>query len=382
MKKAVALLLVAMLLMALSGCGNFSAETNTNDLNKEPLPTWNGENSSSITAVYELTEEDIESVYFSGSQYGEGRFPFERQEQFTRLISNLRKLKLLEKVDDYEIDNAKVTLRYEIQLKNADLIALHFYDNVVDFGQGYYFYTDADTSAIPNEITAISIGIPEFNMSANYDNPEDIEGLRSVLVASMSDGISAQGADDFSELMNVYLIDSLNDYISLYVNEENETYLLFKNFFTSYIFMGEICRESYDTLVLASKSQFGTREHFSVTSGETTIHPLGHFMYATQYDEQTGQELAVDGFPQLSEWVDKLESVCYEPNFALWVKDEYTLHISIAETPTEITHKDIETLPSGEYTIACTLTTQGEYIEIANDNNSSTSVYWFKLIKQ
>jgi hypothetical protein len=383
MKKAVAFLLVAVLLMALSGCDNSSGKTNTNDPDKEPFLTWNGENNSPISDVYELIEKDIERVYFSGSQFREGRFQFERQEQYTWLISNLRKLKLLEKVDDYDIDNAKVYLNYEIQLRSADPITLHFYDNVVDFGQGYYFYTDANNSAVPNEITAISIGIPEFNMSVYYDNPEDIQGLRSVLTSSMSDGISAQGANDFTELINVYFSDSLNENISLYVNEENGTYFLFKNFFASYILMGEISRESYDTLILACKNQFGTREHFSVTSGETTIHPLGHFMYSTQYDKQTGQGLAADGFPQLSEWVEKLESVYYEPNFEFLVKDEHaTLRISIAETHTDITLKDIEALSSGEYTITCILTTQGEYVEKANDYNSSTNVYWFKLIKQ
>jgi len=125
-----------------------------------------------------------------------------------------------------------------------------------------------------------------------------------------------------------------------------------------------------------------SQEPFSVTSGETTIYPLGHFMYGTQYDEETGQGLAADGFPQLAEWADRLESVHYEQNFALWVRDEQTtLDISIAGIYANLSCEDIAALPAGEYIVACRLTTQGEYVEKANDYNSSTSVYWFRLIK-
>ena len=387
MRRTVVFFLAVVLLMTLSGCSNSDDGTITNKLNQKLPAMGIGENNHLENSVYGFNEKDIVSVFYSGSQFREGSFPFERQEQYTSLINMLKKLELLDKVENYDKSNANNYLSYEIRLKNADTITFHFYDNVVDFGQGYFFFTDVNTIAIPEEITAVLIGIPEFKMYDYYDNPEDIDGLRSALIASAGEVDTAiVSRDDFSEQMNIYLTDSANENTSLYVREENDRYFLFKNFFSSYIFMGEISRESYDILVLACKNQFGTHEHFSVKSGETTIHPLRHFMYSINYDEQTGQGLAADGFPQLSEWLDKLESVYYEPDFELLVRDELatlSTSISIAERYyDDMALVDIEALPSGEYTIACSLTTQGDYVEKANKYNSSTDVYWFKLIKQ
>ena len=375
MRKIALFLFLTISLAAMSGCGSLNIPKSSF--------TWSGENANPIPAISVLAEKDIETIYLLGNQYVAGRATFADKEQHTSLLNNLKRLELLEKVDDYDINSAKNIQCYEIHLKNAEPIILNFYDDVIDFGQGCYFYTDADNSILPDEINKISIGLPEFNSAIYYDNPADIEALSSVLTVVENTNASLQNVEDFSKLMSIYINDWLSENISLYIKGENGTYYLFKNFFTSYIYMGEISGDSYDALLLACKNQFGTHKHFSVTSGETAIYPLGHFMGSTTYDKQTGQGLAADGSPQhLSEWVDKLESLYYEPNFALWAKDEQTIiHISLAETRTGITYEDIKALPSGEYIIECRLTTQGDYVKKAGSYNSSTSVYWFKLIK-
>ncbi len=382
MEKFIALLLAVAMLAGAACCSNLLSGVNTSESGNETSLIWNGKNNNPISAVYGLDAKDIESVYFSGSRFKEGRFPLERQEQYLALISNLRKLELLEKVENFDKDSAKDCLSYEIQVKNADLITLNFYDNVVDFGQGYYFYADANNSAFPEKTTAITIDMPGFDMSIRYDNPEDIKGLQSELTASKNDGAPVHGNGDFAGSMSIGLSDGLNENISLCVKEENNKYFLFKNFFTAYFFMGEISRESYDSLILACKNQYGTHEHFSVTSGNKTIYPLGHFMYARTFDEHTGHELVADGFPQLSEWADKLESITYEPNFEVSAKNnQATLRLSTSETYVNITLSDIKALPPGEYTIACILTTQGTYVEKIKDYNSYTDIYWFTLVK-
>ena len=113
------------------------------------------------------------------------------------------------------------------------------------------------------------------------------------------------------------------------------------------------------------------------------IYPFGYFLHAISYNKETGQGIAADGFPQLAEWEDTLESIVYEPNFSFWIKDEenITFNISLEETNSSIDCEDIAALPAGEYIIACTLYFRGDYIEKANAYNSSASVYWFKLIK-
>jgi hypothetical protein len=380
--KVIVLSLIAAFLFSLSSCDRSSIGQDWSGSNNGVSYSWSGENKKPIPAVYGLNEKDISNVYFSGSQYREGRFSFEWQEQYTWLINSLRKLELLEKAEGYDKGSAQNCLCYEIEVRNASPIVLNFYDNIIEFGEGCFYYTDADKSTVPKEIISISVSNPETSSSVCYDDPADIEELRSVLAISAADGTFAYGEDNYNELMNIYFNDWVTENISLYARMENGSYYIFKEFFATYICMGEINQQSYDSLLLAGKNQFGTHEHFSVTSGETTIHPLGHFMYGTQYDEQTGQGLAADGFPQLSEWVDKLESVRYEPDFTLWFKDERaTLCISIAETQTDMTYQDIEALPPGEYTMACRITTLGDYVEKANNYNSSTSVFWFKLLK-
>jgi len=373
MKKIIAFLFIAVSLVVLS----------IDIYNPAQVFTWRGENANPIPAIFGLAEKDIENIYLLGSQYREGRATFADKEQYTWLLNNIRKLELLEKIDDYDINGAKNIRCYEIQLKNAEPIILNFYDGIIDFGQGCYSYTDADDSIMPDEINKITVSLPEFNSAIYYDNPNDIEALSSVLTVVENTNATLQNVEDFSKLMSIYINDWLSENISLYIKVENRSYYLFKNFFTSYIYMGEISKDSYDSLTLACKNQFGTHEHFSVTSGETTIYPTGHFMGSISYDKQTGQGLAADGSPQhFSEWVDKLETLTYEPNFALRAKDEQTIiHIALAETRASLTYEDIEALPAGEYIIECRLTIQGDYVKKADSYNSSTSVYWFKLIK-
>ena len=379
MRKIIAFLLIAVFITVLSSCDN----SNTDGLGKEYAFIWNGENAHPIAAVYKLTEENIENVYFSGSQFAEGRFPFDYQEQYTLLINDLRKLELLGKANHYDTSKAKNTLCYEIQLKNAKPIVLNFYDNVVDFGKGCYFYKSADNSVVPDGIEWAEIGFPEFNSSAYYHDSCDIEDLLPIFSTLENTDISVQEAEDFSELMNICFVSNNGtiEVVLLYVKAENETYYLFKEFLTLYIYVGEISKAGYDSLILACKAQFGTHKHFSVTSGETTIYPLGHPIYALTYNEQTGGGMNTCAFPSLGE-TDKLESVRYAPNFALWSKYENTeFRILIAGTYTELTDKVIETLPAGEYIITCEVTVLGKYVEKAKDYNRSACVYWFKLIK-
>ena len=143
MKNAIVFLLAAVLLVALPGCIPADSAANSNQPEALPTYTWNGENDNPIPTVYNLTEEDIESAYHQGNQFAEGRFPIEGREKRIELISNLKKLKLLEKVEAPDKSNTFHSLVYEIQPKNADIITLYFYDDMVDFGQGYYTYTSA-----------------------------------------------------------------------------------------------------------------------------------------------------------------------------------------------------------------------------------------------
>ena len=381
MKNIIVFLLAAVLLVALPGCIPADNAANSNQPEVLPTYTWNGENDNPIPTVYNLTEEDIESAYHQGNQFAEGRFPIEGREKRIELISNLKKLKLLEKVEAPDKSSTFHSLVYEIQPKNADIITLYFYDDMVDFGQGYYTYTSAYEWPFPGEITSISMGIPESG-NAYYNNPADIEKLCSALMP-FAGSTSVLVKDDFLKTINAYLVDAKNEHIELYCQEENGMYFLYKGFFSTYIYMGQISRENYDTLLLASKNQFGTHESFSVKSGETTIYPQGHYIFSTEYDEKTGDPTFSDGFPQLREWIDKLESIYYEPNLELSVIREHsTLSITIPGELAEITMEDIKALPPGEHIIACKLTTQHAYVEKAKAYNISAEVYWFRLIKR
>lgn len=140
------------------------------------------------------------------------------------------------------------------------------------------------------------------------------------------------------------------------------------------------------TLVQNEEPPSNQAPFVSVTSGETIIYPLGHHDYTIQHDEQTGQGIYGCSFPDINEWADKLETVYYEPDFALKVNgDNATYSIKIVgdyETGVYgwVSCEDIGSLPAGNYTIACYLTTKGKYVKEADDYNKQTDVYWFTLI--
>lgn len=187
--------------------------------------SWNGDNSTTIDDIYGIIEEDIEQVYYASNQFWrESYFLFERQEQNTWLIYNLSRLELLEKAENYDKNTAKIYLTYVIQLKNAAPIILYFYDDVVDFGQGYYFYADTEKSAIPEKISTISISLPEFYTSIDYVDTDDINILRSLLNPFVSVDVHESSLYDTSELMSIFISDEWIDYISLYIKKENGTY--------------------------------------------------------------------------------------------------------------------------------------------------------------
>ena len=377
MKRVTASLLILFLFTVLTSCNNSVGET-------EPPPVWSGKNDNPITFVSDLVETDIENVYYTSTLLREGRFSFERPEQFSEFINNLRKLKLLDKVDNYDITGAEVHKSYEIQLKNKNPITLHFYDDVIDFGQGFYYYIDANDTIVSEEISSISVTVPEYESECTYNDSEDIKGLRSTLTLSPGSDATIQAPDDFSDLVQVYMTNFSTENMHLYIYEKDTEYFCFKNFFASYLFMGEISQASYDTLLQSGKAQFGTQAHFSITSGGKTIYPLGHAQFSTTFEEDTGREIAGCNFPRLHDWEDSLESVTYDSDFGWWIGANRTgPYVSIAATYSDdLTLEDIKALPPGEYTLECRLRTQGKYVEKANNYNSYSYCYWFKLIKK
>ncbi|MCL2057510.1 MAG: hypothetical protein FWH01_00420 [Oscillospiraceae bacterium] len=374
-KAAIAIVLLFLLMPALVvvlvGCGNDA-----------PDSLWAGANESPISTVYEIAIDDIAEVYYRNSKYLDSRPFFQSRDERVYMINMLRKLELLEDANDFDEDGAINYVYYEIQLKGADPVALHFYDGVVDTGKGRYYYKSADSAVAPDNIRGISISPPLYygGNGGDYDDPDDIKSLRTFLEASGEGAAPAKYISEISDYMSVrveYFGEGMDNIISLYIAEEGGTYYLYRYFINTCFYLWEISPESYEHLAFASKRQFGRLLHFTITSGGKTICPQGYFISAT--DGKSGAH--ADGFPSLDRAAGMLESVVYGQDFSIWAKDERaTVELFLPDTYTPITIEGLGDLQPGEYVVACYLTIMSEYEEGDVSEGYKTDVYWFKLL--
>ena len=135
-------------------------------------------------------------------------------------------------------------------------------------------------------------------------------------------------------------------------------------------------------LLLSSCSTYPiTHTPFSVTSGRTTIFPLGHFSQYLSFDEESGSWTSACGFPYLGEWIDELETIYFEPNFRTQISNNTSYsYLILTNGIRSEQFNDINSLPPGEYIIQYVVRYRHRYIVSEAKYTESSYVYWFRLI--